>query len=115
MDNKEIDNALASLNTLLDNTPAKVTYDQICNAMISMAPTFEKEGKAEGILKKFDAIKIPEKDASKAYMKDFVRVIIAIKNKDMEKFKTLANTMLAKPDVPENVKEDLKAALARVK
>lgn len=115
MDNKDIDGALASLNTLLDNTPAKVTYDQICNAMISMGPTFEQAGKADEILKKFDAIKIPEKEANKAYMKDFVRAIIAIKNKDMEKFKTLANAMLSKPNVPENVKEDLKAALERIK
>jgi thiol-disulfide isomerase/thioredoxin len=114
LDNKKYDEALTELNLIADNTPVKVNFDQLCNAAMGMAPELEKQGKAEAFLKKFDAVTLPAKDADKAYMKEFVRAIIAIKNGDMEKFKTLANQMLAKPSVPAAVKEDLKSALGRM-
>jgi thioredoxin-related protein len=114
LDNKKYDDAVKELLILVENTPAKVSYDQVCNAIMGMGPELSKQGKAAEVLKKFDAIVIPAKDADKAYMKDFVRVIIAIKNGDMESFKTLAKEMLAKPSVPASVKEDLKSAMERM-
>ena len=114
IDDKKMEEAITELNVLLDNTPAKITLDQICNAMMNMGPELAKAGKIDPLLKKFDAIKIPESDANKAYMKDFVKGIIHIKTGEMDKFKTLANAMIARPDVPSNVKDDLKSALARI-
>lgn len=114
LDNKNYDEAANTLSSLISNVPAKVSFDQICNALMGMGPELSKQGKAEELLKKFDAIVLPAKEMDKAYMKDFVRLIIFIKNGEMEKFKTMAKELIAKPTVPSNVKEDLKAALGRI-
>jgi len=115
LDNKETDEAISEFDAILTNTPAKVTFDQVCNAMMNIGPALLSEGKLETTLKKFEDIKLTEKDADKAYMKDFVKAIIYIKVKDFEKFKSVANAMIASAGTPEKIKEDLKAALERIK
>ncbi|MFI5451411.1 thioredoxin family protein [Pedobacter sp. UC225_61] len=115
LDNKETDEAISEFDAILTNTPTKVTFDQVCNAMMNIGPGLLSEGKLETTLKKFEDIKLTEKDADKAYMKDFVKAIIYIKVKDFEKFKGVANTMITSTGTPEKVKEDLKAALERIK
>jgi thioredoxin-related protein/response regulator of citrate/malate metabolism len=114
MDNKEFDKAETELNKLLDNTPEKVTFDQVCNALMNMGPELAKQNKLEPLLKKLEAIKLSAKDADKTYMKDFVKVIIYIKAKELDKFKALANTMILDANTPQNVKEDLKNALTKM-
>ena len=111
---KKLDEATQSLELLIANTPGKVNFDQICNAMMGMGPDLAKEGKLEPILKKFDAIVVPAKDADRTYMKEFVKAVIYIKSKEFDKFKTIANAMIASTTTPQNVKDDLKAALARM-
>ncbi|MFA6277386.1 MAG: DUF255 domain-containing protein [Pedobacter sp.] len=115
LDNKETEEAISEFDALLMNTPTKVTFDQVCNAMMNIGPALLNEGKLEATLKKFEDIKLIEKDADKVYMKDFVKAIIYIKVKDFEKFKVVANTMIASTGTPEKVKEDLKSALERIK
>jgi thiol-disulfide isomerase/thioredoxin len=115
LDNKETVEALSEIDAILANTPAKVTFDQVCNAMMNIGPVLVSAGKLDATLKKFEDIKLTEKDADKIYMKDFVKAIIYIKVKDFEKFKVVANTMIASTGTPEKVKEDLKAALERIK
>jgi thioredoxin-related protein len=113
VDNKKFDKAETELNILIDNTPEKVTFDQVCNALMNMGPELAKENKLEALLKKLDGVKLSAKDADKNYMKDFVKAIIYIKAKDMVKFKAKATEMIASKDVPEAVKADLKEALIR--
>ena len=48
------------------------------------------------------------------YMKDFVKAVIYIKSNDVAKFKEIANAMVASATTPQNVKDDLKAALERM-
>ncbi len=115
MDNKKPDEAVAELNFLIANYPSKVNLDQISNALMNMGPELSKENKFTPVLSKFDAIKIAPSDASIAYMKDFVKAIIYIKNQEMDKFKAKAAEMIANKDVPDNIKDDLKSALERVK
>jgi len=114
LDSEKVDEAIAAFDLVIANTPAIVTFDQICNAMMNMGPILLKEGKLEPTMKKFDAIVISAKDADRAYMKDFVKAIIYIKAKEMDKFKAIANSMLANNSVPQDVKDDLKAALAKM-
>ncbi|MFD0940263.1 thioredoxin family protein [Pedobacter boryungensis] len=115
LDNKETDEALSEIDLIVANAPTKVTFDQLCNAMMNMGPFLLNEGKLDPILKKFEDIKLTEKDADNAYMKDFVKAIIYIKVKDFEKFKGIANAMIASNSTPEKVKDDLKTALDRIK
>lgn len=102
--------ALTAFNEIMDH-PDKVGYQQICNAMMGFGPILHEEGKLDKYLEKFNAIKVPAKDASQAYLKDFVKAIIYIKTKQTDKFKEMANTMLASANTPEDVKKDLRQAL----
>ncbi|WP_316785917.1 thioredoxin family protein [Pedobacter frigiditerrae] len=111
LDNDKIDDAIISLGLLIENTPSKVTIDQICNAMMNMGPILLEKAKLDPILKKFEAIQFETKVA---YMKDFVKAIIYIKAKELDKFKAIANKMILDVNTPENVKEDIKSALARM-
>jgi len=111
LDNGKIDESITSLDLLIANTPSKVTLDQICNAMMNMGPILLEKAKLDPVLKKFEAIQF---DTKTAYMKDFVKAIIYIKAKDLDKFKVIANKMILDVNTPENVKEDIKSALARI-
>ncbi|WP_233164556.1 thioredoxin family protein [Pedobacter sp. ASV28] len=110
LENKEIEPALSAFNTILDN-PSKVGYSQLCNAMMNIGPTLYEQGKLEPVLTKFNAIVVPAKEAGLAYLKDFVKAIIYIKTKQTAKFKEVANSMIANPKTPEDVKKDLSQAL----
>lgn len=114
LDNKETEEAISTFDAILMNTPAKVTFDQTCNAMMNVGPILLSEGKLDATLKKFEDIKLADKDVDKAYMKDFVKAIIYIKGKDFEKFKAVANTMISGADTPDKIKEDLKSVLERI-
>jgi thiol-disulfide isomerase/thioredoxin len=115
LDNEKMDEAIKEIETIIANTPNKVNLDQVCNAMMNMGPDLLEKGKLDPVMQKFDAIKLGEKDASKSYMKEFVKAIIYIKVKDFVKFETVAKAMIAKPSTPQNVKDDLQAALERMK
>lgn len=110
LENKEIEPALSAFNTILDN-PSKVGYSQLCNAMMNIGPILYEQGKLEPVLTKFNAIVVPAKEAGLAYLKDFVKAIIYIKTKQTAKFKEVANSMIANPKTPEDVKKDLSQAL----
>ncbi|TKC03174.1 thioredoxin family protein [Pedobacter cryotolerans] len=114
LDNTKTEEALAEFNVLIESTPTKISFDQLCNAFMNMGPKFAEQGKLEPLLVKLDAVKLTAEDESKAFMKDFVKAIIYIKIKDFDKFKTKANQMIADKNVPDNVKSDLKMALERV-
>ena len=73
-----------------------------------------EEGKLEPTFAKFDAIKLTGEDAANAYMKNYVKAIIYIKNKKFEEFKAIANQLVASNDTPTAVKEDIKAVLAKL-
>lgn len=115
LQDKKTDEAVKEFNILLENTPAKVEFEQLCNAMMSFGPTLEQEGKLTASLTKFDAVQIPASQANLSYMKDFVKGIIYIKMKQYDKFKTIANSLITNPDTPENVKADLGTALEQIK
>jgi len=110
LENKEMESALAAFSEILNN-PAKVDYQQVCNAMMSFGPVLYEEGKLDTYLEKFNTISVPAKEADLTYLKDFVKAIIYIKTKQTDKFKETANTMLASANTPEDVKKDLKQAL----
>lgn len=110
LENKEMEPAMAAFNEIL-NAPTKVGYQQVCNAMMSFGPILFEQGKLNSYLEKFDAIPVPAKEANLSYLKSFVKAIIYIKTKQTDKFKEVANTMLASNDTPENVKKDLRQAL----
>jgi thiol-disulfide isomerase/thioredoxin len=112
LDNKKTTEAIAELDELLTNSPEKVTFDQVCNAMMNMGPILLEQGKLDEQLKKFEAVHV--KDTSMVYMKDFVKALIYIKAKDFDKFKVIANQMIASNATPENVKKDLKEALEKI-
>lgn len=115
LQDKNTDEAIKEFNILLDNTPAKIEFEQLCNAMMSFGPTLEQEGKLTETLVKFDAVQIPAREAKLSYMKDFVKGIIYIKMKQYDKFSTIATALIANPNTPENVKTDLGIALQQVK
>ncbi|MNK19606.1 thiol:disulfide interchange protein precursor [compost metagenome] len=110
LENKEVDEALTSFNEILDH-PEKSDYQQLCNAMMGFGPILFEEGKLDTYLAKFNAIPVPAKEANVAYLKDFVKAIIYIKTKQTDKFKEIANAMLANATTPEDIKKDLKLAL----
>ncbi|MGE6221454.1 thioredoxin family protein [Nubsella zeaxanthinifaciens] len=110
LENKEMEPALAAFDEILNN-PTKVGYQQVCNAMMGFGPTLFEAGKLDAYLEKFNAIPVPAKDANVAYLKDFVKAIIFIKTKQTDKFKEMANAMLASTTTPEDVKKDLRQAL----
>lgn len=114
LQDKKTDEAVKEFNILLENTPAKLEFEQLCNAMMSFGPILEQEGKLTESLAKFDAVQIPASEAKLSYMKDFVKGIIYIKMKQYDKFKTIATTLIENPNTPENVKSDLKTALERM-
>ncbi|WP_113638593.1 thioredoxin family protein [Nubsella zeaxanthinifaciens] len=110
LENKEMEPALAAFDEILNN-PTKVGYQQVCNAMMGFGPTLFEAGKLDAYLEKFNAIPVPAKDGNLAYLKDFVKAIIFIKTKQTDKFKEMANAMLASTTTPEDVKKDLRQAL----
>ncbi|TKC12736.1 DUF255 domain-containing protein [Pedobacter polaris] len=111
---KKIDDAVATLDVILSNVPDKVTFDQACNAMMNIAPILAEESKLDASLKKFEAIKLIGENVKNAYMKNYVKAIIYLKGKDFVKFKEIANLMIANADTPESVKADLKTAIERM-
>jgi thiol-disulfide isomerase/thioredoxin len=114
LEEKKTEEALKEFNILLDNTPTKIKFEQLCNAMMSFGPILEQEGKLEASLAKFDAVQIPNSEAKLSYMKNFVKGIIYIKMKQYDKFKNIANSLIADVNTPENVKSDLKMALEKI-
>lgn len=114
LNTKQTDEAVKEFDIILANTPSKVDFEHLCNAMMSFGPILAEEGKLAPVLTKFENIVVPAKDAKKAYLKNYVKAILLIKGKEFEKFKTLAATMIASADTPEAVKEDLKGALAQI-
>lgn len=112
---EKIDEAIISLDIVLSNTPEKVTFDQACNAMMNIGPILLEKGKLDASLKKFEAIKLTGESVKNAYMKNYVKAIIYLKNKNFDKFKEIANLLVANADTPESVKEDVKLALERIK
>ncbi len=115
LQDKNTDEAVKEFNILLDNTPTKVGFEQLCNAMMSFGPTLEQEGKLTETLAKFDTVQIPADEVKLSYMKDFVKGIIHIKMKQYDKFKNIATALIANPNTPENVKTDLGIALEQIK
>jgi thiol-disulfide isomerase/thioredoxin len=115
LQDKKTDEAVKEFNILLANTPLKIDFEQLCNAMMSFGPTLAQEGKLTETLTKFDAVQIPASEAKLSYMKDFVKGIIYIKMKQYDKFATIATALIANPNTPENVKADLRIALEQVK
>jgi thiol-disulfide isomerase/thioredoxin len=113
LENKEIDLALAAFDEILSN-PSKIAYSQIANSMANIGPVLFNEGKLDTYLTKFDSIKVPEKDAKWAYLKNFVKSVVYIRTKQTDKFKTIVETILADDITPEEVKKDLKLALQNV-
>lgn len=113
-DNKKMDEALVVLDLLIANTPAKVSFSQLCNTMINMGPILAEAGKLDEPLKKFEAVKLPPADEKNAYMKDFVKAVIYYEHKDLEKFKVVANAIVANKNAPENVKANFKQALTKM-
>lgn len=110
LENKEIAPALAAFDEILNNHD-KIEYTQLANAMMGFGPTLYEEGKLEEYLVKFDKIGVPAKDLESIYLKDFVKAIVYIKTKQIDKFKETANLMLASENTPQEVKKDLKLAL----
>lgn len=112
IDNNKAEDIYGEYNLLLSEVPAKVSFDQISNVLIAIAPKLQEEGKFEEALQKFDALKV---DApQKVYMTDFIKAILYLKIKDFDKFKITANAMLAKSTTPENIKEELKTVLTKL-
>jgi thiol-disulfide isomerase/thioredoxin len=112
IDNKEAKDIYSEYNLLIAEVPGKVTFDQICNVLMAVSPKLAEEGKFEEAIQKFDALKVDH--PRKVYMTDFIKAILYIKTKEFDKFKAIANSMIAKPTTPDNVKEDLKTALAQI-
>lgn len=112
LNNKKTDEAVVEIDSLLANTPSKITFDQACNTMMNMGPILLAQGKLDASLKKFEAI--PLTDQTLVYMKDFVKALIYIKAKDFPKFKTVATQLIASATTPEKVKKDLKDALDKI-
>ncbi len=115
LQDKKTDEALKEFNVLLDNTPLEVSFEQLCNAMMSFGPILDQSGKLKETLIKFDAVKIPEKEAKLSYMKDFVKGIIYIKLKQYDRFKIIASALIENPNTPDNVKSDLNIAMESIK
>ncbi len=115
LQDKNTDEAVKEFNILLDNTPSKIEFEQLCNAMMSFGSILDQEGKLTETLAKFDAVQIPASEAKLGYMKDFVKGIIYIKLKQYDKFKTIASALISNPNTPENVKSDLNIALESIK
>jgi thiol-disulfide isomerase/thioredoxin len=110
LENKETEQALAAFNEIL-NHPAKVSYEQLCNAMMNIGPLLHEQGKLDTYLEKFSNVAVPQQEADKAYLKDFVKAVIYIKTKQTDKFKETASAIVANASTPEDVKKDLKQAL----
>ena len=113
LENQEIELALKAFDELLDD-PEKVEYAQLSNAMMGLGETLHEAGKLEQYLAKFDRIAVPASEPQSSYVKDFVKAIIYIKTKQVDKFRATATAMLAKDDIPEEVKKDLRLALQNV-
>ncbi|RZK91819.1 MAG: thioredoxin [Pedobacter sp.] len=111
---KEIDSAVTSLDLLISSVSDKVSIDQVSNAMLTAGPSLAQGGKLDATLKKFDSMKAWATVPDMIYMKDFVKAVIYIKSNDVEKFKEIANAMVASATTPQNVKDDLKSALERM-
>ena len=114
LNDKNLDVVTATLDTIFTNTPAKVSFDQACGMLINIGPILLEEGKLEPTFAKFDAIKLTSADTANAYMKNYVKAIIYIKNKKFDEFKTIANQLVASNDTPAQVKEDIKAVLVKL-
>lgn len=114
LEEKKTEEAIKEFDLIIDNTPAKIDFEQLCNAMMSLGPVLAGEGKLDAAITRFDAVQIPEKEAKLAYMKEFVKGIIYIKMKEYEKFKVIANALIANPNTPDSVKTDLKSALEKI-
>ncbi len=112
-ENKETNLALASFDEIINN-PTKVAYSQIGNSLINIGHLLYAEGKLDAYLEKFEALKVPEKEANFAYLNTFVKAIVYIRTKQTDKFKAVADIILADNVTPENVKKDLKLALQNI-
>lgn len=111
---KDIDSAVTTLDLLISSVPEKVSIDQVSNAMLTAGPSLAQSQKLDATLKKFDSMKAWATVPDMIYMKDFVKAVIYIKSNDVAKFKEIANAMVASATTPQNVKDDLKAALERM-
>lgn len=114
LENKEKAEALQAFNTILEH-PSKSSFSQVCNAVLNMGPTLYEEGKLEEVFTKFDAIPVPPEEAEQAYLKSFVKAIIYIRTKQIDKFKDTAEIIIANPSAPDEVKKDLQLALKNIK
>lgn len=114
LEEKKTEDAIEEFDLIIDNTPAKVDFDQLCNALMSFGPILAQEGKLAPVMAKFDALVVPAKDAELGYMKDFVKGIIHIKLKEYDQFKAVAAALIKNPKTPENVKADLKQAMDQI-
>jgi thiol-disulfide isomerase/thioredoxin len=114
LEESKSEDALNEFNVLISNTPTKVSFEQLCNAMMSFGPYLAQAEKLDEALKKFDAIPVPAKDAKLSYMRDCAKGIIYLKLKDYEKFKIHAASIIADKDAPTNVKSDLEMALQQI-
>ncbi|RZL50611.1 MAG: DUF255 domain-containing protein [Pedobacter sp.] len=111
---EKIDDAITGLDLVLSNIPAKVTFDQACNLMINLGPVLLEKGKLDASLKKFEDIKLTGENAKLGYMKTYIKAVIYLRNKDFDKFKVFSNELIANPQTPDSVKEDIKSALQRI-
>lgn len=111
--NEDFTGAASTLNLMI-NSPDKVQFQQLCNAMIMFAPALYQKVNLDELLTKFNALKLAEADKDLDYMKDFVKSIIYYKTSQLDKFKAIAPTILANKNTPEEVKDNLKTALEKL-
>lgn len=106
--------ALKAFNMLLANTPTKLSYEQMCMALINFGPTLMKAGQLQATFTKFDAIQIPAKEADLSYLKEYVKAIIYVNVNDLSNFKVVAKAMLLNANTPDKLKTDIKSYLQKI-
>ena len=106
--------ALKAFNSLLANTPTKLSFEQMCMAVINFGPQLMRAGELKAIFAKFDEVKIPENEAKMSYLRDYAKAIIYVNVNDLTNFRLMAKTLLQNPTTPDKLKEDVKAYLSKI-
>lgn len=110
-DNQE---ATKNLNILLASSPAKLSFEQACMAVMNFGASLIKAGQFQAILTQLDTVQIPEKEMQLNYLRDYVKAAFYINAKDFVNFKTVANAMLSNKNTPANLKAELQSVLEKI-
>jgi len=102
---EEVTEAIAALGPCLENTPLKISVEELATIIIDYAGIIIEKDQAGTVIKKIEQYQVSVAEADLAYYKDLALLIIYYKQGDKKTMETVSARILQNNKTPEEIRE----------